>query len=43
MIMKKKYIHVGFTKAQKHELWDRLRCAEKIKPFERELCKATFI
>jgi len=35
IIKKKKYIRLGFTKDQKHEPWNRLRCAEKIKSIGR--------
>jgi len=37
--MKKKYIRVGFTQAQKNELWERWRRGEQMKSIGRELCK----
>ena len=37
--MKKKYIRVGFTPAQKKELWERWRRGEQMKSIGRELCK----
>jgi len=39
MIMKKKYVRVGFTQAQKNELWERWRRGEQMKSIGRELCK----
>ena len=37
--MKKKYVRVGFTQAQKDELWKRWRRGEQMKSIGRELCK----
>jgi len=37
--MKKKYVRVGFTPAQKKELWERWRRGEQMKSIGRELCK----
>ena len=37
--MKKKYVRVGFTQAQKDELWARWRRGEQMKSIGRELCK----
>ena len=37
--MKKKYVRVGFTQAQKNELWERWRRGEQMKSIGRELCK----
>jgi len=37
--MKKIYIRVGFTQAQKNELWERWRRDEQMKSIGRELCK----
>ena len=37
--MTKKYIRVGFTAAQKTELWERWRRGEQMKSIERELGK----
>ncbi len=37
--MKKKYVRVGFTQAQKDELWERWRRGEQMKSIGRELCK----
>lgn len=39
MIMKKKYVRVGFTPAQKKELWERWRRGEQMKSIGREICK----
>ena len=39
MIMKKKYVRVGFTQAQKNELWNRWRRGKQMKSIGRELCK----
>lgn len=37
--MKKKDVRVGFTQAQKDELWERWRRGEQMKSIGRELCK----
>lgn len=37
--MKKKYVRVGFTPAQKKELWERWRRGEQMKSIGREICK----
>lgn len=37
--MTKKYLHVGFTAAQKTELWERWRRGEQMKPIGQELGK----
>lgn len=37
--MTKKYVRVGFTQAQKTELWERWRRGEQMKSIGRELCK----
>jgi len=39
MIMKKKYVRVGFTQAQKTELWERWRRGEQMKSIGREFGK----
>lgn len=41
--MKKKYVRVGFTQAQKTELWERWRRGEQIKSIGRELCNFTLL
>jgi len=37
--MKKKYVRIGFTQAQKNELWERWRRSEQMKSIGREFGK----